>query len=246
MNLNKKTNAVKQILAKVMIVTILIVGVIFLTACNGGGGRVHRIIEFKSNDDFLSFIKEYNSQNDGFVYTFTIFDFNVEDNITLYRYNLSTIWALNRFSDGYAKMYDKDHSKGFGFGCEIIYHIDKINTQIRCSYGTRDDYNYHQEDEKVIKFLNSINKDDVLAGNMYDFFTSDEQFSKAFADLRTFDVEILDYREYYNYLYTYQIQINGNDEIKVQIASKNELPQEKLDEICQLLMDNIVIINTEG
>jgi hypothetical protein len=143
-------------------------------------------------------------------------------------------------------MYDKNHSKGFGFGCEIIYHIDKINTQIRCSYGTRDDYNYHQEDEKVIKFLNSINKDDVLAGNMYDFFTSDEQFSKAFADLRTFDVEILDYREYYNYLYTYQIQINGNDEIKVQIASKNELPQEKLDEICKLLMDNIVIINTEG
>jgi hypothetical protein len=56
-------------------------------------------------------------------------------------------------------MYDKNHSKGFGFGCEIIYHIDKINTQIRCSYGTRDDYNYHQEDEKVIKFKNVLESD---------------------------------------------------------------------------------------
>ena len=44
----------------------------------------------------------------------------------------------------------------------------------------------------------------------------------------------------------YQIQINGNDEVRVDITSENELTKEKLDEICQLLMDNMVIINTEG
>ena len=39
------------------------------------------------------------------------------------------------------------------------------------------------------------------------------------------------------------IKINGKDEVSVKITSKEEINQEKLDEITQLLMNGFVIIN---
>ena len=52
------------------------------------------------------------------------------------------------------------------------------------------------------------------------------------------------YDKIYNYVCTYGLNVNGTQFMEISIASINEEDsQEKLDEICKLLMDNIVIIN---
>jgi hypothetical protein len=81
-------------------------------------------------------------------------------------------------------------------------------------------------------------------------FNEQEDFRIEFAEMRSRNYEAQShgdlYSRYYNYMYVYSISINEKSEIRVQITSEIEISQEKLDEICKLLMDNIVIINTEG
>ena len=128
--------------------------------------------------------------------------------------------------------YDKDHSSGFE--CEYIFHMNAIDTQIICHYSTNSDYNFYQGDEISIQLVDAYQK----------FEPNGDK--EEWADKRTFNMETLDYDKYYEYMYVYQININGNEEVNLNITAKNEMSIEELDKIVQLFIDNIVIINTEG
>ena len=227
-NGNIKANKTKLI-ARVMLVVLLITSVFTLTACPGGyGSRVDRSISFDTNADFVEFIERYNSKNDGFIYTFIIFDFDNYDNVWTYKYEVNTMWKAGY---GWDIMYDKNHPDSFR--CNAIFYIDEIDAQIQCNYSTKN-YNFYQNDSTSLEFLGS-----------YQAFSSNS-VREEWADKRTFNFDTLDYDKYYEHMYVYQININEKEEIIVKITSENKIPREKLDEFCQLLMDNMVIINTEG
>ena len=214
-----------KLIAKLMLVVILGVSILVITSCNSG--LVNRKISFDTNEDFVKFIDNYNSKNDGTIYTFIAFDFANYEKVKLYEYELNTVWK-----SGYNlnKMYDKNHSKGFG--CNVIFHIDEINAQIQFKYSTKN-YNFYQNDTMSFEFIES-----------YKAFAPDG-VREEYADLRTFNFETLDYDNYYEYMYVYKLSINQKEEVTIKITSENEILREKLNEICKLLMDNIVIINTE-
>lgn len=226
-NENLKLNKTKLV-ARLMLVIFLLTSTLVLTSCPGGyGSRVNRTILFDTNEDFVKFIDNYNSKNDASIYTFVAFDFDNCEQVKLYKYELNTMWKA-----GYDinKMYDKNHSESFR--CNAIFHIDEINAQIQCKYSTKD-YNFYQNDNMSFEFIES-----------YQAFAPDG-VREEYADQRTFNFATLNYDKYYEYMYIYQIRINGKEEVTVKITSEKEISGEKLDEIVQLLMDNIVIINTE-
>lgn len=226
----KNTNFKTKLIARVMLVILLISGVLPLGSCNGGwGSTVDKTVSFASNDEFIDFIERYNSKNDGFVYTFIDFNFSDSSQIKMYRYDLHTAWKSGY---GLDKMYDDDHSQDNGFSCEMIFHMNEFNAQIQCKYSTKN-YNFYQNDNISLEFVDS-----------YKAYAPDG-VHKEWADLRTFNFETLDYDEYYDYMYVYQISINEKEEVTVKITSENEILREKLDEIVQFFIDNIVIINTE-
>ena len=261
-NENLKTNKTNLIPKLILVVILATTVSLSLASCILWSFSMNRTISFESHEELLEFVEEYNSKNDGFVYTFVSFDFDDCDNIETYEYTFSTISRFRRklLNEDIVplKLYDKDHSKGFGFGCKMIFYMNDVslnedpsNTyKITCLFGTKDDYNFYQDDDISINFkviynfenIEEIFRDsDELKKRYHDI----KYFKDCFADLTSFNRESLSYDKYYNYLYVYNIQVNGVNEIEVQIASETELTQEKLDEITKLLMDNIVIINTE-
>ena len=254
MKLNKT-----KILARVMLVVILLASAINLSSCVSSG-KVCRNICFNSHSELLAFVEEYNSKNDGFVYTFVSFDFDNHDTVHTDEYCFATVWDLVSplsFSESkYRKMYDKDHSKGFGFDCEMIFYMDDFLDgekterayKIYCVFETKKDYNFYQYDQIEMKYIDCYDIDDY--NDKFDeigcYYSDADEYELRFIDQNSYNLDNSCYDRYYSYLYMYQIQINGNDEVRVDITSENELTKEKIDEICQLLMDNMVIINTEG
>lgn len=119
----------------------------------------------------------------------------------------------------------------------LFFYDDVVDAQIVCEYITSKTENFYQNDETSISFEKNYLENSALNDGkiLYDDFY----------EIRTVDIENAKYENRYNYLYLYQIKINGEDKISVKIASKIELPKEKLGELCEILLDSIVIINTE-
>jgi len=226
---------------KRIIIALILVSLVFsLTACPGGiRAQVDRTREFESHEDLVEFVEKYSSQNDGFVETFVSFDFGDSSTVKPYRYYLHTSQLIKKHwltGDIVSEeIYAKGHSNGFV--CEFVFYDDVVGAQIVCEYITSKTENFYQNDEISISFEKSYLENSALNDGkiLYDDFY----------EIRTVDIENAKYENRYNYLYLYQIKINGEDKISVKIASKSELPQEKLDELCEILLDSIVIINTE-
>ena len=90
MNLKTKTNTVKQILARVMIVVLLAVSVLTLSSCSYvrfSGGT------FTSHKEFQQFIRHFNSVNDGDISTFISFDFDKNNQLQnkQYEYHIEVL-----------------------------------------------------------------------------------------------------------------------------------------------------------
>ena len=226
----KNANFKTKLIARVMLVILLISGVLPLGSCNGGwGSPVDRSISLESKEELVQFVEKYNSKNDGFVHTFVAFDFDNHNQVETFRYTLDTMWKNGYDID---KMYDKNHNNGFR--CSMIFYISDINAQITCKYSTNSNYNFYQGDAITIQFVDAYQKFEPNA------------VKEEWADQRTFNIETLDYDRYYEYMYVYQININGNEEVILKINVDKETSIEELDAIAQLFVDNIVIINTEG
>lgn len=245
-----KTNKIRFI-AKMMLLVFLVTGAISLSGCVGG--MRNRIITFNSNAELLDFVEEYNSKNDGFVYTFISFDFDNHEDVNIYEYTFRGVWSVvynpfNKRDDNYRKIYDKDRSNGLPFDCKYVFYMDDICAQVICEYETPKDYNFYQSDIELIELVEaySFNELDNDNKKRFDIYGHYENFLEDFADVRSRIPETSEYENYYSYMYIYRISINGTDEISIKLCTENKLNQEKLDEICQLLLDNLVIINTEG
>ncbi len=226
----KNANFKTKLIARIMLLVLLLASALILTACPGGlGSPVDRSIYFESKEELVHFVEKYNSKNDGFVYTFVAFDFDNHNQVETFRYTLNTMWKSGYDID---KMYDKNHNNGFR--CAMIFYISDINAQITCKYSTNSNYNFYQGDEITIQFV-----------DVYQKFEPNG-VKEEWADQRTFNIETLDYDKYYEKMYVYQININGNEEVILKINVDKETSIEELDAIAQLFVDNIVIINTEG
>lgn len=225
---------------RIISIALILISLVFsLTACPGGiNPQVDRTREFESHEQFLEFINKYSSQNDGFVETFVSFVFDDHDAVKPYRYYLHTNQHIKKhwitgeiISD---EIYANNHLNGF-VG-EMFFYDDTIFAQIMCEYITSRTENYYQNDEVSIEFVKSYHENGFL---------DDKVSYDDFYEVRTFDVENAKYENRYNYLYLYQIKVNGENKISVKITTKCELSQEKLTELCNVLMDSIVIINME-
>ena len=250
--MNFKTNKTNKtrLIARGMLLVLLITSAFSFTGCFSGKSKNMRF--FDSHNELLEFIEKYNSKNDGFVYTFISFDFENNNGVEPYLYGLTTIWTNRRSliddERKYVNIYDKDHSKGHSFNGEIIFHIDELSVQVRCNYNTRKDYNFYQNDEKLIEYSENYSfiELDSNSTKMLEIYSNHDEFLKSFADVRSRNQETLEYEQYYSYMVKCYIKINGKYEVSVEILSDEELSQEQLNSIESLLLDNIVIINTEG
>ena len=231
--MKNKANTVKQILTRVMLVVILLTSVLGLSGCRKlfGNYRANRNMEYYSHAEFVEFIEKYNSKNDGFVSTFISFDFDSNEIVSYRYYHWGIVAKLN---DYYDKIYDKYQDY---LTLRMTYYINDIDEngdiikdayQIYCSYSTKGvNYNFDANDNLSLNLFDTSTTRPVYLGEWFRVYNPNDNE--------------------YNYITTYSLYTNGVDVMQISIASlEKELSQEKIDEICKLLMDNIVIINTEG
>ena len=219
--MNLKTNK-RKFIARIILLLILMSSTASFTSC--GGGMVGRHIVFHSHTELIDFVEEYNSKNDGFVYTFISFDFDNHDNVNPYEYTYRTVWnlatPLYKRDGRFRKMYDKDRSSGLGFDCKYIFHIDDISAQVTCEYTTPKDYNFYQSNIESIEMVESYSFNELDQDNdkRFDKYGHYENFLRDFADVRSRIPETNEYEKYYSYMYIYRMNINDTDEISIKIC----------------------------
>lgn len=245
-NMNLKT----KLIARAMFFVVLLASAINFSGCTTKS-TVNRSLHYKSHANLIKFIEKYNSKNDGFVNTFISFDFDNNDDVVPYCYYLNTLGTIKRSritrESEYAELYDADHH--YGFWGEYCFHMEDPTVQIQCTWYMKD-YNFYQDDEISVEFIDnfSIYDEDKTIELMMDYgYENFDSFREDMGDRRTLLIsQEHRYEKQYSYVYFYQIKVNGEDMVFVKIYTETEFENEKLDEICQLLLDNMVIINTEG
>ena len=230
-NTNLKFNKTKLV-AKLMLVILLLTSTLTLASCGGPNlfGNYHREYEqtYYTHEEFNGFIEKYNSKNDGAVSTFISFDFMIDDAISYKSYHCANVLKFNKYFD---KVYDKYQN---GFGVRITLYLDDVDEgvsdayQIYCSYSiNKSDFYFNENNELTLSLFDDSEKKSRYIIEKDKIYVPDSCT--------------------YNYICTYNLTVDGVAFMQISIASLyEELEQENLDEICKLLMDNIVIINTEG
>ena len=227
------TNTVKQILAKVMIVILLLTSVLSLSGCRKlfGNYRAEKGNLYKSHAELVEFIEKYNSKNDGFVSTFISFDFDSNEIVSDRYYE----WGTNGiFNDYYDKVYDKYQDY---LTLRMTLYVNEVDEngniikdayQIYCSYNTKNtNCNFAANDNLSLNLFDASTTTPIYLGELFRVYNPNDNE--------------------YNYITSYCLCVNDVEVMQISIASlEKALPQEKIDELCQLLLDNIVIINTEG
>ena len=227
-------NKTLKIISKALLVIILATSVLSLSSCGGpnifGAYSLETWGMYYSHEEFQNFIEKYNSKNDGSVATFVSFDFPSNDAISYADYQWFNRFHLNEYYD---KIYDKYQD---GFGVRMTFYISDVDEngktikyahQIYCSYSsTWYNANFDENNELTLTLF-------------------DDSTKKPRSLTEQSRIHILNSYSHYHYIKTYNLNVDGVDFMQISIASVNEsMPQEKLDEILQLLMDNMVIINT--
>lgn len=193
-----------------------------LVACEfPDGDLVYKEKVMSSNNEFEHFISEYNSKNDGFTSSFISFDFDE-----------NKIFTDKTYVVGVIKKYKSDIYDKTTYGTSVTMYFyfieDDYEYKIKCSYH-KENIKFYIDDRFEIEKITSdekdydsyyfVDKNDYLKG-----FESNEQISK------------------YNYAYPYALTVNGDTKMSIKISTETEVDNDKLNEICQLLLDNIVIL----
>ena len=231
-NGNIKANKTK-ILARVMLVILLISSTINLAGC----GLVEYHWEGKTHQEFVEYIKNYNSRHDLYVDTFISFDLDNNSEISEREYGVfSIISARTRgFERNHGYICDI-HEEGLDI--EFLYYMSLDNEpendhayKIKCHF-TRVYFNFNENDKIEItksecyKYRNSL----------YDLVYEE---SLRYDEAKT-EKDII-----YNYRYYYSIYVNDTEACCIHISSIDEASEEKLADIIQMLSDSMVILNTE-
>ena len=228
----KNTNKTKLV-ARLMLVVVLVVSTLTLFSCGGpnifGYYRAERNCEYSSHQEFKSFVEKYNSKNDGTVSTFVSFDFDSIDIVSDRSYYWGIVANLNEYVDD--TIFDKYQDY---LSIRMKFYVDELKEngelmkkayQIFCLYSTKTlDYIFDKNDNITLNLIDDLGG--ASLPGIYDKYNP--------------------YDENYNYIDTYVLNVNGTEFMKIYISALDtNISREKLNEICQLLMDNIVIINTE-
>ena len=253
----KNTSFKTKLVARMMVLVLLLTSVLSIAGC-ARIARVNRTFYFETHAELVKFIEKYNSKNDGSVFTFLSFDFDKNTDVKIYRYSLSTMGEIKRSlitqETEYVEIYDDDHSQNNGFRCKMIFYANDVaingesmddEYQISIYYNTRHDYNFYPDDVMMMNYVGAYRMDDYDSfGELENLYGYDWDYFRHFIDARTESSEKTE--RFYAYTYVYQVNINGQNEATVVIACDTVLNDEKLNKIENLLLDNIMIINTEG
>ena len=217
-----------KLVAKILLLVLLLTTTFNFVACS----MIVHDWEVYSHDEFVKKIEEFNRINDGSVDTFISFDFDSNEDITKKMYAMQAvansfktrIIGLVDILDPSYTIYQVFYLKQEDNSNEYAYKI-KINCDSSDTY----DYNFTEDDKIEI-----VKLDNHPCG--YD------HNNKEYEESLIIGAPIL----MYNYCYEYGLYVNDVEIGCIHISSIDETSEEKLDGICQLLLDNIVIINTEG
>ncbi len=214
----------------------LLIIILALASCDHFGGTVSTSGVYASYESFLEFVSKYNSKRDDFAFTFVLFDFPESSGIETYVYQVWTQrdYNVNWFTGEkiYEEFYDRTHDKPFTYN--MIYYMDEVSAdgsvaertyQIKCRY-TTPNYNFYQSDEMRIELISS-------------------NTSAHSEDISSWTRETGSYTSYYGYEYIYKLYVNDVETVTVTVCAENEPYVEKLEEICQMLLESIVVINAD-
>ena len=212
----KTLNKIKLV-ARLMLVVILLASATVLSSCFSIGGETNCVFTFYSHNEFAEFINNYMSnKQDRFVPTFVSFDLDDIDYIKVDKYSVGT--SQNRSKNiltGEVKL-------------ESVYdatHDDGFGYTMTFFM---DDYLENGEKiENTYKITCTF-----ITKAEYNFYQNDA--------MRIEYLNLNDLKQYKGYFC-----INDIREVEFLIDCEYETTQKRIDEITQLLMDNIVIINTE-
>lgn len=231
--MKKSNQTIKaNILSKVVIYVVLGMVVVMLSSCFMY--MAEYCASFYTHSEFVNFIERYNSKNDGYVSTFISFDFDSNEAVADKQYAVGTVAKFNRYTHK-TKIFDKYYDD---LAVQIVLLLDGEDEnndvvrnayQVVCRYSSSySDFNFYQTDDFSYTKLDENNEKSKFPYNIHksSYYNPD-------------DLE-------YNYACTYNLNVNGIYVMEIAIASlEEEISHEKIDEILQILMDNIVIINTE-
>ncbi len=235
-NGKNKLNKTKLI-ARVMLVVLLLGGTLNLAGC----GLVEYYWEGKSHQEFVEYIKNYNSRHDLFVNTFISFDLDNHYEVSERIYYLFSIISTR------ARGFERNH--GYicdihedGFGIKFLYYL-RSDTElendraykIKCSF-TKVPFNFTENDK--IEFTQSECNYYNDVTNSVDDFVYEKSF---YLDGSKTEEDII-----YNHRYHYSIYVNDTEACCIHISSIDEASEEKLADIIQMLSDSMVVLNTEN
>ena len=229
MKLNKT-----KIIARVMLVFTIMVSMA-LFACSffiGDVDEVVQIKDFNSHRDFANFLQEYNSESDSTTSSFISFDFDNYD-VAFDKYYI----FRTRSTKNAKNLYDKNT---FDTNVELFFYLDKdaqnsensdFEYKIKCSY-VKPEKTFSRYDAFEIKLLDENEMSGEYSINSIDY--QDER------------LPVNEDNNKYTYAYSLALLINGEREMSIKISSTRELDEAGLNSISKTLLDNMVIINTEG
>lgn len=208
-----------KFVAKITVILILLLSTIVLNSCAHIGISEGKL---QSHKEFLEFVQSFNSINDKNIASFISIDFDNNDKIQnkVYEYHLE----MRRYpfieTGDYDKYSDLAIVRMYFY---LIYEKENIQEneyQIMCSYSTKE-FNFYQNSNLQLVLSDGESRDTVYKQNNSDNL------------------------DYYVYTQKYQLLTDGKNVMDIYVSSTLQPTQKQLDEICQLLLDNIVIINTE-
>ena len=230
-NTNLKLNKIKLI-ARLMLVILLLTSLLNLTGCMFRPTMVYDE-EYYSHEEFVKMIEHYNSINNGSVDKFISFNLDSNDNVSkgIYRFSVITnnksLIKKYGFLDIYDEYYDVDqicyiNNREYKIG----YHYDR--TQMRQDFSRNDNMEIKVNDKKNCPY----------SSHDFDYY---ESFKTIDETTGTVVREEL-YERMYNYTYHYEFYIKDMKCGCIHISSIDEASEENLNEICRLLIDNIIIV----
>lgn len=190
----------------------------------------------ESHREFVEKIGDFNSKHDEFVNTFISFDLDEQENVSNGIYYFVTL--ANNLNAEIFGVRDKICNT---FDVYITYYL-KSDTedaeysdhkyQVACYYRDKP-FNFSEQDK--IEIRKSTSNDGVNPSEQCNLIALDGLYSETlFGD-----------KYYYKNLYHYEIYANDKKVACIHISSVDETNEEKLNEIIRILLDSIVIINSE-
>lgn len=217
------------------LVALLIVSVFFLTSCVFGA-----IISFdwevESHSQFIEKIEKFNRTHDEFVNTFISFDLDENENVSKSIYHFVTVAnksVVQRLGlcDKVCRTFDVYIMYYLRSDIEDTEHSDHAY-QIGCYYRDKP-FNFSEQDKIEIKKCKTYDGNEPSERCSYeyiDFIYSEILYSNKFL---------------YNNIYHYEMFVNDTKCACIHISSFDEESEEKLNEILQMLLDSMVVLNTE-